>query len=263
MKIVSHNINGLKAYVNSGRYQRILLEDADVYCFQEVKVSSVEKAMALLTDETLYKYMVSYVMNPFKKGYAGVMMMVKKDTAAKILDHIERPEETTVLLEGLSNYSCGRVVSLDFGKFYIINVYVVNSGSGKDMERQLFDNRLQMFLQTLDKPYVICGDFNVCATELDYYGNYKKAIDSYPGLMTFEIEAFRNLLWECKLHDVWREQHPFARRYTWCSPRVKNPLKGWRLDYFLCTDGIDVKSCDIKQGWSHFDHSPIILEINE
>ena len=59
MKIISHNINGLNAYVNSGKLQRILLEDADVYCFQEVKVSSIEKARALLTEDLLYKYSMS------------------------------------------------------------------------------------------------------------------------------------------------------------------------------------------------------------
>ena len=262
MKIISHNINGLNAYASSGKLARIMSEDADVYCFQEVKVSSLEKAEALLGEEVLYRYSMSYVFNPYKRGYAGVMTLVKKDTAGKMLVKVERPEESTLILEGLSNYGYGRILTLDFGDFYIINTYVLNSGSGKEQERQLFDNRLQMYLLGLDKPYVICGDFNVCSCELDYHGDWEAAKNTMPGLMKFEIEGFRNLLWECNLKDPWRDTHPFDRRYTWCSPRIKNPGKGWRLDYFLVTEGIVVLDCQIKQGWCNYDHSPIVMEMH-
>ena len=259
MKIISHNINGLNAYINSGKLKRILLEEADVYCFQEVKVSSQLKLKDMLYD-MYYDYAISYAQNVYKKGYAGVLMMIRKSTAGKSLINIEKPEDTTTILEGLSNYGCGRIITAKFDDFYIINVYVMNSGGGKDADRIMFDRKLQNYLLSLDKPYVVCGDFNVCHTLLDYHGNYKKAINSMPGLMEFEIEDFTGLLLENKLRDAYRESHPGTRKYSWCSPRIKNPLKGWRLDYFLCSEGMNYKKCDILQGWNKFDHSPIVLE---
>ena len=261
MKIISHNVNGLSAYIKNGKLSRILLEEADVYCFQEVKVSTRQKLEDLLGD-LMYDYTIAYVQNNFKKGYAGVLTMVKKNTAGKVLDHIDRPEDNTTILEGLSNYSCGRVVTCDFGSFYLINVYVVNSGSGKADERIKFDDKLESYLLSLSKPYIICGDFNVCHTKLDYYGNWTRAINTMPGLMEFEIDDFFGMLATCGLKDGFRVTHPETRKYSWCSPRTKNPLKGWRLDYFLCSEGININRCDIMQGWNSFDHSPIVLEID-
>lgn len=259
MKIISHNINGLQAYVKSGKLARILLEDADVYCFQEVKVSSQAKLDELLQDIT-YDYAYCYSQNVYKKGYAGVMTMVKKSTCGKLLHDIEKPEDTTTILEGMSNYGWGRIVTAKFDDFYIINVYVLNSGN-KDDERVKFDNRLQNYLLSLDKPYIVCGDFNVCHSELDYHGNWKRAINSMPGLKEYEIEGFDKLMTFNGLRDCYREMHPFTRKYSWCSPRTKNPLKGWRLDYFLASAGFNIKMCDVMQGWNRYDHSPIVLEI--
>ena len=162
----------------------------------------------------------------------------------------------------MSGYGEGRIVVTEFEKFYLINVYVVNSG-GKTNDRMQWDDNLIKYLNSLNKPYIVCGDMNVCSTYKDYWGNYEKSIDTCAGLMKFEIDGFNKLINECNLVDIYRFLHKNERKYSWLSPFTKDTTKGWRLDYFLVSNELNkyILSSDVLENWQKNDHMPIILEI--
>ena len=261
MKIVSHNINGINAYKNNGKLDRLLELNADVYCLQEVKKNDIESVKKILNGTQFENYVMHYSFSTFKKGYAGVLTLIKPDIEY-IAEH--HPEiDDNIILENLSGYGSGRIVTTEFDKFYLVNVYVVNSG-GKGEDRKQWDMNLIKYLNSLDKPFVICGDMNVCSTELDYWSNYVKAIDTCAGLMQFEIDGFSKLINECNLVDAFRYINNDKRKYSWLSPFARNKNNGWRLDYFLVNKDLEnnIKNSDIIEQWQKNDHMPITLEID-
>ena len=260
MKIVSHNINGINAYKNNGKLNNILELNADVYCLQEVKKNDIESVKKILVGTQFENYVMHYSFSTFKKGYAGVLTLIKPDVEY-ITEH--HPEiDDNIILENLSGYGSGRIVTTEFDKFYLVNMYVVNSG-GKSEDRKQWDDNLIKYLNSLNKPYIICGDMNVCSTYKDYWGNYEKSIDTCAGLMKFEIDGFNKLINECNLVDTYRFLHENERKYSWLSPFTKDMTKGWRLDYFLVSNELNkyVLSSDVLENWQKNDHMPIILEI--
>ena len=266
MKIVSHNINGLNAYIKNGKLDRLLNEvPADIYCFQEVKCSDEEKIVKLLGEEILNEYDVYSFINDFKKGYAGVSVLMKKDLKPIHVDtvNINNPN--------ISGYAKGRLLVCEFDSFILLNLYSINSGGDiKTKDRLIFDTYLIKYIEAIQKikPVVICGDLNVCSTEYDYWGNYEKAIGSMPGLMKFEINLFEAITQTNHLVDGFRHIHKNERKYSWIPTRGKKSkdgkIHGWRLDYFLISADIvnKIKDCDVKEKWQEADHSPIILDID-
>ena len=259
MRIISYNINGLNAFATKNKLTDLLHDyPADIYCFQEVKADTQK------IDKLLSQYGGGYLyfgsVNEYKKGYAGVATLVKETLKDEICDWYEK----VFNYNGDYTYTAGRVVTIEFKGFYLVNVYVVNSGNKEDIRKD-FDRQFTEYLKSLPKPYVACGDFNVCATELDYWGNYKKAINTSPGLMDFEIEGFNNMITECNLTDAFRVFHKFDRNYSWYSPRGGAIFKGqgWRLDYFLISPELvsDIMACDVIEKYQGPDHSPISLYI--
>ena len=260
MKIISYNINGLNAFATKNKLTDLFNEHpADVYCLQEVKADTqkIDKLLSQYGEGYLYFGSV----NEYKKGYAGVATLVKETLKDQICDWYEK----VFNYNGDFTYTAGRVVTIEFNDFYLVNVYVVNSGNKEDIRKD-FDKQFTEYLKSLPKAYIVCGDFNVCATELDYWGNYKKAINTSPGLMDFEIEGFNNMITECNLTDAFRATHGGERKYSWYSPRGGAIFKGygWRLDYFLLSkDIIDrgtIITTDIIEKYQGADHSPISIE---
>ena len=259
MRIISYNINGLGAFATKNKLSDLMYDfPADVYCFQEVKADAKKVDKILSTHIEGYLYFGS--VNDYKKGYAGVATLVKETLKDQICDW----HEQTFNYNGDYTYTAGRIVTIEFNKFYLVNVYVVNSGNKEEIRKD-FDIQFMEYLKSLPKPYIVCGDFNVCATELDYWGNYKKAINSGPGLMDFEIEGFNNMITECGLTDAFRVFHKYDRAYSWFSPRRGAIYKGqgWRLDYFLVSKELlqDIDACDVMEKYQGPDHSPISLYI--
>lgn len=268
MKLVSHNINGLNAYVKNNKLQKLMNEEnADIYCFQEVKCSDEEKIKKLLGENILNEYNLYCSINTFKKGYAGVITLVRKNINILYGEAIE-PE-----IEELSGYVGGRLITTEFNDFILLNLYNVNSGGEiKTNDRIIYDIYLISYIRLLQqiKPIILCGDLNVCLTENDYWGNYNKAIDSCPGLMSFEINAMTSNIVVNKLIDAFRCLHGDERKYSWFRNGRKNAKQqpwesrhGWRLDYFIISEALKdkIKDCDIREAWNKVDHSPIILEI--
>lgn len=259
MKILSYNINGLKAFRRTNKFDQVMSDfnDIDIYCFQEVKCNDDKVFESIKNDYP--NNIISTNINEYYKGYAGVMCIKSKD--------IEDPVvyEVNFCLDNLY-YSDGRIVKYKFNDFYLLNVYVPNSGNKEELRKQ-WDKEFCEYIQSLDKPVIICGDFNVCSTELDYWGNYKKSINTSPGLMDFEISGFDNLCKACNLIDAYRYVNKNNRKYSWYSQRNRKSIEknqGWRLDYFLVSPELvdKIKSCDIISPYQGADHSPIILDID-
>lgn len=251
MKILSYNVNGLRALEKNGKLAQLRADfsDFDVMCFQEIKMNDYAEVARIL-QTTQFNVSMSK-----KRGYAGVLTTSDKSSYYPLIEYCD---DVT--------YTSGRIICTCFHNFYLINVYVPNSGN-KDALRQYWDEQFREWIKLLDKPVVICGDFNVCATNLDYWGNYNGAKDSCPGLMQFEIDAFDKLCKECDLVDAYRYVHSTDRKYSWFSMRNKSAIdknQGWRLDYFLVSNSIKdkIRVCDIIQGYQAPDHSPIVLEID-
>jgi len=271
MKIVSYNINGLNAFVKNGKLDELLKTiPADIYCFQEVK-ADYDKIDKLLSSNEIINSNYTWLSSPSigKKGYAGVTILFRNEFSSMIDETFIENMPVMVTESGNTidhTYTSGRIVGIEFEDFILINVYVVNSGN-KDEIRKEFDKFLQEDLKTFYKPYIICGDFNVCATELDYWGNYKKQINSGPGLMQYEIDGMKSLMENIQLVDVYRELNPDKRAYTWYSPQhgAINRGWGWRIDYFLASKELIpmIKNSKIYEKFQGADHCPIELEINE
>ena len=269
MELVSFNINGLNAFTNKGNLEKIISEtNADIYCFQETKISStkVEKMNGIFSkfpDYVAYNNICTV-----KNGYAGVSILVHN----RIKDRVVEAFYPNVLesVEGYEEYGDGRLAVINFDNFYLVNAYVVNSGN-KQIARMKFDEAMIDFLNGLEKPCIYCGDMNVCATMLDYWGNYEKSKNTMPGLYEFEIYDFDKIITECKLVDTYRYKNPDKSEWSWYSPMhgywekpTWETRHGWRIDYFLVSEELKykVEHSKIYEVWNKSDHSPIELEIN-
>lgn len=269
MKIVSFNINGLNAFDSKGNLEKIINStNADIYCFQEIKIS--EKKVDKMNN--IFSKFPNYIaynnICTSKQGYAGVSILVNTNIKDRVLNVTYPNILDNKLFESYKHQGNGRVITIEFDTFCLVNAYVVNSGN-KQAERHAFDLMMIDYINSLNKPCIYCGDMNVCATQLDYWGNYEYAKNSSPGLYEFEINDFALLLNNCKLIDTYRYKNGNKKEYSWYSPisNKTNPAyklrHGWRIDYFLVSDSIkdNVEYSKIYEGWNQIDHSPIEMEI--
>jgi len=269
MRIISLNVNGLRAFYNKGALSDLLVEfNPDILCLQETKCDeeTVQNIVTAYNDEFGTNYKVYANSSKGKSGYAGVATLLKADRfsnyviIAQSMDLIDDSDD-----ENFKYYVTGRIQRIIIGKFQLINVYVLNSG-GKESYRPIFNDRLSGIIECCYgfSPYlVLTGDFNVVATELDYWGNYEGVIDSGPGLYQFEIDDFHNKL---KLHsftDAFRYVHPSTRAYSWFNYRgpARRLNHGWRLDYFLVSEKLKgaIHDSRIYPKFEGSDHRPIEL----
>lgn len=272
MKILTYNINGLKQFYNKGLLDKLFVDfpDIDVYCFQEVK--AVRTDVIHIMDDVLVRndkhdYAWNYDENLYKKGYAGTLTIFKPGNTGSCcrLGLTDKNSRHTLTYNEME-YWDGRFVRLSLHELNIFNVYVPNSGN-KQRIREEFDATLYDYLNEYKGDFnIIVGDMNVCSTELDYWGNYQKSINTCPGLMDFEIMAFHKLLLN-GYTDVFRKMNKEERKYSYYPVRAKNSIennKGWRLDYVLVdTEHYDkIKNIEIVSGYNGADHSPVIVEIN-
>lgn len=273
LKLISWNIDSLNAALTSTSdrakmsqdvLRTIAKYDADIIAIQETKLSAdgpTEKHM-----EELVKYLPDYKVEwvssvpPAKKGYAGTMILYKegmegKKDAARISAPDTMDDE-------------GRLLTVEFDKFYFVNVYTPNSGDGlkRLKERQVWDKLYADYLSGLDskKPVIACGDFNVAHKEIDLANpasNHESA-----GFTDQEREGFTNLLAK-GFTDTFRLIHGDVKSvYSWWGQRIKTSKinnSGWRIDYFLVSDRIKetVKKSEMIDSGPRQDHTPIYLEI--
>jgi exodeoxyribonuclease-3 len=252
MKIISWNVNGIRAIVQKNFLTAIESLQPDVLCLQEIKADqkTVQEHLKSLTDYALY-------VNPAeKKGYSGTAILTKRPAVSVI----SGPGTEPFLPEG-------RIQCADFTDFFLVNVYVPNSGQDlKRLEyRQEWDAAFLEYLKKLQeqKPVILCGDLNVAHTALDLK-NDKSNYNKTAGYTQIEIDGMDNLQ-NSGLIDIYRELNPEKEAYTYWSYRFKARERntGWRIDYFLISSQLrprvqDVTIFDQIHG---SDHCPIGLSL--
>lgn len=253
MKLISWNVNGIRAGVKKGFVEKFREMDADLFCIQETKAQDdqVIEALAELSDYHIYTN------SAVKKGYSGTCIICKKEPIS-VMPDIGIPEHD----------SEGRVLKVEFEEFNLVNVYVANSGSGlKRLDyRVAFDEAFNEYLYELtqEKPLIVTGDFNVAPTALDLARpeqNYNKT----SGFTQAEIDGV-NALYGMGLFDSYRHFHPDKVQYTFWNQRMRarETNAGWRIDYFLITRDLEDKlvSSEIHDQMMGSDHCPISLVLD-
>ncbi len=249
MKLVSWNVNGIRAVMKKGFLDFVKKENPDVLGIQETKAHPDQ------VDEMLKEYEYHYWNSAQKKGYAGtaVFSKVKPLSVGYGTGFKETDEEDTE----------GRVLTLEFENFYFVTVYTPNSGRGlvRLDFRQEWDKAFLKFLQELEekKPVVLCGDLNVAHTEIDLK-NPKPNYNKTAGYTQVEIDGIQKYF-DHGFVDTFRMFEKEGGHYTYWSymfsARQKNI--GWRIDYFLVSKSVKDK---VKKSWilkdvMGSDHCPV------
>lgn len=253
MKIVSWNVNGIRAIVKKDFFETIEELNADILCFQETKAQDkeVEKALSQL------KGYNQYYNSAEKKGYSGTVILSKIEPVSFANDMAITKHDAE-----------GRLQCAEYESFYLVNVYVPNSGQHLDRldYRKQWDLDFLEYVKQLEstKPVIICGDFNVAHNAIDLK-NDKSNYNKTAGYTQVEIDGMDNFL-NAGFVDVFRYFYPKEIAYTFWSYRFNSRAKntGWRIDYFLVSNSLitKIKSVDINSQYFGSDHCPISLEIN-
>jgi len=274
MKFISWNIDSLNAALTSDSNRAvmtrkvidtILAQDPDVVALQETKLpmkGPSKKHMEHLAEFFKgYSYHWRSSQEPARKGYAGTMFLYK--------DYLE-PEVSYPEIGAPDTMDCeGRIITLDFGDFYLTQVYTPNAGDGLKRleERQVWDERYADYLAELDKekPVLATGDYNVAHKEIDLA--HPASNRRSPGFTDEERQGFTNLL-SRGFTDTFRYLHGDVEgAYTWWAQRVKTSKinnSGWRIDYWLVSDRLadKVLKSEMVDSGDRQDHAPTLLEVN-
>ena len=251
MKLVSWNVNGLRAIYKKGFEESFKELNADIFCIQETKMQEGQIELELQGYHQYYNYAE-------RKGYSGTAIFTKKD-----------PINVTYGIGIEEHDKEGRVITLEFDKFYMVNCYTPNSGRelARLEYRMIWEDEFKKYLIKLDKqkPVIICGDLNVAHTEIDLKN--PKSNRKNAGFTDEERSKIDNLL-NSGFTDTFRKIYPDKEgAYTWWSymfnARANNA--GWRIDYFLVSDRIskNIKDAYIYSNIMGSDHCPVGLEIEE
>ncbi len=252
MKIISWNINGIRAIVKKDFFEDILKLNPDVLCLQETKAQVGEVEEALSTMDKYYKYYNS----ADRKGYSGTAIL-SKSKPLSITEDMGIPEHDAE----------GRVLCTEFEHFYLVNVYVPNSGQQLERldYRKGWDIDFRNYLKNLEKtkPVIVCGDLNVAHRAIDLK-NDKSNYNKTAGYTQIEIDGMDNLIREGFV-DSFRHFHPDEVAYTYWSYRFKSRERntGWRIDYFLVSYALveKINKVEILSEYYGSDHCPIQLEL--
>ena len=249
MKLVTWNVNGLRACLQKGFAETFAALDADLFSVQETKM---QPGQADFAPEGYEEYLYSAE----KKGYSGTGCWCR-----------QKPLNVQYGL-GLEEHDHeGRVITLEYPDFYLVNAYVPNSQEGlKRLEYRMgWEDALRRYLQGLDqkKPVIYCGDLNVAHEEIDLKN--PKSNRGNAGFSDQEREKLTQLL-ASGFTDVFRALYPEAAEYSWWSYRfnARKNNAGWRIDYFLVSHRLmeNVRDCRIRGDIFGSDHCPVELEID-
>lgn len=252
MRIVSFNVNGIRAIMKKDFMDSLEKMNADVICLQETKAQDDQVVEAL---EPVSGYHI-YTNSATKKGYSGTAILSK-----------EKPLNVTRDIQVAVHDDEGRVLCAEYEQFYLVTVYVPNSGS--DLKRlayrQDWDKAFLAYLKNLEKtkPVVLCGDLNVAHKDIDL-ANPKPNYNKSAGYMQEEIDGM-NAYVENGFVDTFRHFFPEIVRYSWWSYRAaaRERNVGWRIDYFLVSQSFlpQVKHAAIFNDVGGSDHCPVALEL--
>ena len=252
MKIISYNVNGIATCYSKGLVEFMESEAADFYCFQECRTSSPYEPIVAFGEHNYWNC-------SSKKGYAGVCCLAK-----------EEPISVSFGLGNPTFDSEGRLITLEYPDFYLVNCYVPNSVSplSRYHFRLAWDRALREYLCDIQeyKPVIVCGDFNVAYDYIDVYPENERNEKDKFGMLEEERDGMMQLL-ESGLVDCYRYLYPDKEgSYTWWSSKNNNREmnRGRRLDYFLMSEEISysITDCGMYPEIKMSDHSPIFLGVN-
>lgn len=250
MKLISWNVNGLRACLQKGFMDYFRAQQADCFCLQETKM---EQGQAEI-DLSGYR---EYWNSAEKKGYSGTAVFAKREPLS-VRYGVGVPEHDRE----------GRVITLEYDKFFLVDVYTPNSQRGltRLAYRMEWEDMFAEYLAGLDaqKPVLVCGDMNVAHTEIDIK-NPKSNVNN-AGFTPQERDKMTRLLARGFV-DSFRALHPDERdRYSWWSymHNARENNVGWRIDYFLVSARAakDIRVADIHADVPGSDHCPVVLEID-
>jgi exodeoxyribonuclease-3 len=250
MKLVSWNVNGLRACVKKGFLEYFNQVDADLFCVQETKLQEGQIQLDLDGYHQFWNYAE-------KKGYSGTAIFTKIKPLSVKYGFDENDSEPE-----------GRIITLTFEDFFLVNVYTPNSQ--RDLARLDFrlewENKIYAYLHELDKhkPVILCGDLNVAHQEIDLK-NPKSNLNN-SGFTPEERGKMTSLL-QSGFVDSYRHFYPDKEgAYTWWSymMKVRERNIGWRIDYFIVSKGLTnrLQNAHIHADVLGSDHCPVLLEID-
>ena len=249
MKLVSWNVNGLRAIYKKGFMDVVQNLDADIFCIQETKMQEGQIELDLKDYEEYYNYAE-------KKGYSGTAIFTKiKPISVSYGIGIDEHDKE------------GRVITLEFKEFYLVNCYTPNSK--RELERldyrMVWEDDFKKYLQKLDKkkPVILCGDLNVAHKEIDLKN--PKTNRNNAGFTDEEREKI-DILLKSGFTDTFRYIYPDKKdSYTWWSyiRNARATNAGWRIDYFIVSDRIKekIKDAYIYSEIMGSDHCPVGIEM--
>ena len=249
LKLISWNVNGLRAQVRKGFLEKLEALDPDILCLQEIKLSEGQLELDLENYEEYYNYAE-------RKGYSGTAIFTKK-----------KPLSVTYGIGIPEHDQEGRVITMAFESFILVTCYTPNSKRGLERldYRQVWEDAFLAYLKKLeeDKPVVVCGDLNVAHNDIDLANpasNHKNA-----GFTDEERAKFNQLL-DNGFIDTFRYFHPDeTEAYTWWSNFANSRARniGWRIDYFLASEALKPRliSADIHADVMGSDHCPVELQL--
>ena len=252
MKIISWNVNGIRAVLKKGFLEFVSKENPDIICIQETKASPEQ------VDLNLENYPYKYWNSAIKKGYSGTAIFSKiKPIAIENDLKIEKHDQE------------GRVICFELDDYYLVTVYTPNSK--RDLSRlnyrhKEWDIDFLKYLQKLEskKPVIFCGDLNVAHKEIDLKN--PKSNKKNAGFTEEEREGFENYV-KAGFVDTFRMFNKDPDHYTWWSYMFNSRAKnvGWRIDYFCVSDIIKnkVQEARILSDVMGSDHAPILIEIQK
>lgn len=252
MKIISYNVNGIRAAINKGFIDWLKSADPDVICLQEIKALKEQLDLELFS-EAGYKY--NYWFSAQKKGYSGVAILCKSEP-----NHVE-------FGTGIESMDFeGRNLRVDYDNVSIMSLYLP---SGTNVERINFKfnymDEFQDYINGLKKDIpnlVICGDYNICHQAIDIHDPVRNK--NVSGFLPEEREWIGNFI-DSGFIDSFRYFNKEPHNYTWWSYRANARAnnKGWRLDYAMTSLPLQekLKRCVILSDAVHSDHCPLLVEL--
>ena len=251
MKLISWNVNGLRAVLRKNFLEYLERENPDILCLQEARARPDEVEQLWPSNYATFWNVAE------RKGYSGTTLFTKI-----------RPLQVTNGLGVADHDREGRVVTAEFDDFFLVNVYVPNSQRELTRlpYRQEWDRAFLSYLKKLErcKPVVFCGDFNVAHTEIDLAN--PKANEHNHGFTPEERAGFTAFV-KAGFVDTFREFEKSGGHYTWWSPmsRARARNIGWRIDYFLVSSALRprLRSAFIRPEVTGSDHCPVGIELAE
>ena len=254
MRIVTWNVNGIRAIIGKGFAESFDELHPDAIVLQETKLSA-EGELAFPFSKEGYSYYGT--ISKERKGYSGVSILTKV-----------KPLSVHYGLNDGKYDNEGRVITLEFDSFYLVGAYVPNSGDGlKRLDfRMRFEEDLLDYFAVLEKtkPILYCGDLNVAHNDIDLKN--PSANHNNPGFTDEERAAFTKLLGQGYI-DIWRTRNPDTVKYSWWSYRfhARENNAGWRIDYFICSTRFypQVRDIEIHNEIFGSDHCPVSIDIRD